>query len=242
MKTRSLTSYVAVTLCLILITIEAYAGIPSADQVAKYERFDAERGWQEVTQAEGKIILGCLRNIDSFASWGSTVPSNIVAQPIRTDLGFRITRTSGSTNLMHFSSRGELLHYPDHCDKKGLLVLPEEGRMRLAQLFAQWREQEHARIVSQPLPCKYRIGSASDGGTLLGIARLFYGDTTKWKIIYEANKSTIRNPNVIYDGTVITIPKLIVASNKKDASTGDLPIRSNTNRTSSAKGSRPSDK
>ena len=38
-----------------------------------------------------------------------------------------------------------------------------------------------------------------------------YGDPTKWRHIYEANKSTLRDPNnprLIYPGQVLTIPSL----------------------------------
>ena len=33
-----------------------------------------------------------------------------------------------------------------------------------------------------------------------------YDDSLKWKLIYEANKSKIKNPNLIYPGQVLTIP------------------------------------
>ena len=45
------------------------------------------------------------------------------------------------------------------------------------------------------------------GDTLWGIARRFYGDGSKCYVIYNANTGVIKNPNLIYAGTVITIPK-----------------------------------
>lgn len=45
------------------------------------------------------------------------------------------------------------------------------------------------------------------GDTLWSIARKFYGDGSKCYAIYNANTDVIKNPNLIYAGTVITIPK-----------------------------------
>jgi len=36
---------------------------------------------------------------------------------------------------------------------------------------------------------------------------LFYGDATKWPLIWEANKAAIPNPDIIRHGQIITIPK-----------------------------------
>ena len=63
-------------------------------------------------------------------------------------------------------------------------------------------------VVSATKPCVYGLGTVEDGGTLSGVARLFYGDATKWRQIYEANRSSIKNPNVVDGGVRLTIPKL----------------------------------
>lgn len=44
------------------------------------------------------------------------------------------------------------------------------------------------------------------GDTLSGIARKFYGDSSKWNTIFNANRDKIKNANLIYPGQVITIP------------------------------------
>ncbi|MCM1182767.1 MAG: LysM peptidoglycan-binding domain-containing protein [Roseburia sp.] len=44
--------------------------------------------------------------------------------------------------------------------------------------------------------------------SLAKIADRFYGDATKWKAIYEANKASVKNPNLIYRGQVLIIPDL----------------------------------
>ena len=44
------------------------------------------------------------------------------------------------------------------------------------------------------------------GDTLGKIAQTFYGDASRWKEIYEANKDKIANPDVIQVGLKIRIP------------------------------------
>jgi len=34
-----------------------------------------------------------------------------------------------------------------------------------------------------------------------------YGDPTKWPLIYQANKDKVKNPNLIYPGQVLRIPR-----------------------------------
>jgi len=44
------------------------------------------------------------------------------------------------------------------------------------------------------------------GDTLSKIAKREYGDAAKWHAIYEANKDTIKNPDLIYPGQTFKIP------------------------------------
>jgi nucleoid-associated protein YgaU len=57
-------------------------------------------------------------------------------------------------------------------------------------------------------------GKATAGGTytvkagdsLSKIAKQAYGDASKWKLIHEANKAKIPNPDLIHPGDQLTIP------------------------------------
>lgn len=46
------------------------------------------------------------------------------------------------------------------------------------------------------------------GDSLAGIARDRYGDKDKWKIIYEANKTKISDPDQIQPGLMIELPDI----------------------------------
>lgn len=60
------------------------------------------------------------------------------------------------------------------------------------------RQQDNAPNIKS-----YTVNS---GDSLWKIAKKFYGDGSKWRVIYEANKSVISNPNVIKNGIKINIP------------------------------------
>ena len=45
------------------------------------------------------------------------------------------------------------------------------------------------------------------GDSLMGIAEKLLGDRTLWETIYERNKDQIRDPNLIYQGQVLSVLK-----------------------------------
>ena len=44
------------------------------------------------------------------------------------------------------------------------------------------------------------------GDCLWSIAQKAYGTGTKWGVIYEANKATVKDPGMIYIGQVLVVP------------------------------------
>ena len=46
-----------------------------------------------------------------------------------------------------------------------------------------------------------------EGDTLSGIAERQYGDASKWSQIFEANRGVIQNPDLIYPGQTIRLPR-----------------------------------
>ncbi len=46
------------------------------------------------------------------------------------------------------------------------------------------------------------------GDCLYNIAKKYYGDGSKWRIIYKANKDKIKNPNKIYPKQILIIPEI----------------------------------
>ena len=44
------------------------------------------------------------------------------------------------------------------------------------------------------------------GDSLSAIAEREYGDAKQWRRIYDANKDTIKNPDLIYPGQTLRLP------------------------------------
>lgn len=61
--------------------------------------------------------------------------------------------------------------------------------------------------VSAPTPAASQTYTVVKGDCLWNIAKKFYGNGSKYTVIYNANKGVIGgNPNLIYPGQVLTIP------------------------------------
>jgi len=194
--------------------LDALYNLPSTNTVVKYEYSPGSDEWLAVSKTDGEIVLTCLRNIDKLETWVPTVncPSVSLNKPritLPAMLGFRFILTDGSTNILYMSTNGEYFErFAPGYEYPARLAIPDEQRKTLSQIFNTWYEAYVKKITSQPLPCQFRVGSFKGGDTLSGIARLFYGDATKWPVIYEANKAAIKNPDIINHGMVITVPKL----------------------------------
>ena len=56
-------------------------------------------------------------------------------------------------------------------------------------------------------PASERTYTVRKGDSLSKIAKREYGDAQQWRRIYEANRTTIENPDLIYPGQVIRLPE-----------------------------------
>jgi nucleoid-associated protein YgaU len=55
-------------------------------------------------------------------------------------------------------------------------------------------------------PAAPRTYTVVAGDSLSKIAKKFYGDANKWKRIFEANRDTVKNADLIHPGQVLKIP------------------------------------
>ena len=77
-------------------------------------------------------------------------------------------------------------------------------------------ESSKPKVVSQPTraaenspaPSSNQTYTVQKGDCLWNIAKKFYGNGSKYTVIFNANKDKIKSPNLIYAGQVLTIPKV----------------------------------
>jgi len=62
-------------------------------------------------------------------------------------------------------------------------------------------------VVAPPQTVEVEYYEIQKGDSLWKIAKAFYGDGNKYNLIFEANKEVIKDPDLIYPGQMIRIPK-----------------------------------
>lgn len=82
-----------------------------------------------------------------------------------------------------------------------------KAKFELQQRRAAFKKELDARkkAAEEAKPVLHTVGR---GDTLQKIAKKYYGDASKWKIIFEANRPLIKKADYITDGWVLTIPKV----------------------------------
>jgi nucleoid-associated protein YgaU len=73
------------------------------------------------------------------------------------------------------------------------------------QRLEEAKQRIRARGTEPQAPSE-RIYEVQAGDTLGKIAKQFYGDGGRWREIYEANRDTIQNPDLIQVGQKIRVP------------------------------------
>lgn len=66
---------------------------------------------------------------------------------------------------------------------------------------------DNQMTVAVPAP-EARYHTVVSGDWLSKIAKIYYGDATKFDVIFEANKPMLQDPDEIYFGQVLRIPNL----------------------------------
>ena len=68
-------------------------------------------------------------------------------------------------------------------------------------------EQSSTSSPADPVIESVQTKRVVTGHTLWELSRNYYGDPTRYPVIYEANRAQIHNPNVIFPGQVFVVPK-----------------------------------
>lgn len=63
-------------------------------------------------------------------------------------------------------------------------------------------------LTAPPAVEPFEFYTIQRGDSLSKIAKSYYGDAMKYPVLFEANREIIKNPDLIYPGQVIRVPKL----------------------------------
>lgn len=93
---------------------------------------------------------------------------------------------------------------------KGVVQVNDDNLMVNKAIAAIREEDEHVELpraeIKQMEP-EYTFYTIQSGDSLSKIAKRVYGDAMKWPDLFEANREVIQDPNLIYPGQQIRVPK-----------------------------------
>ena len=84
-----------------------------------------------------------------------------------------------------------------------LAGLPESARRYTARSGGTLSAVTDALVMHHEPARRYTV---RPGDTLSSIAQRFYGHTADWRRLYQANKSVVHDPDMIFPGEVLSIP------------------------------------
>ena len=67
--------------------------------------------------------------------------------------------------------------------------------------FSTFKADSTSQVISPPVST-YIV---KPGDTLCSIAKDILGDTAKWRTVYDKNRNSIKDPNLIYTGQVLSL-------------------------------------
>lgn len=82
----------------------------------------------------------------------------------------------------------------------------QQGQQRTGSMVDLEKKNTTTPAAGEPAAIAPQYYEIKKGDTLSAIAKREYGDATKWRTIYEANKDQIKNPDLIHPGQKIKIP------------------------------------
>jgi len=196
----------------VISTFAALPSVPGTNEVIRYEcdaLYELGAGnddFKTIPRDRGDALLSALGGGQQLEEIHYPPGMEVIPAPPRYWLNLILT--NGSTNTFGIGDGFVVL--PNGYYRVSDVARKQIGKVNDAFDSDARKEKEtlQKQLVSEPKPLVYTVGSVVDGGTLSGIAKMFYGDANKWKMIYEANRQTIKNPDKITDGMKLTIPKL----------------------------------
>lgn len=104
---------------------------PSVKEVALYELQLRDATWIEIAKKDGEQIRQIIDN--AMLPWGYDTPPGVIADPVPTNLPFRMTTINGKQFLYYLNRNGLLVDPGD----RWLLLIPDNEQKILAQVLSR---------------------------------------------------------------------------------------------------------
>ena len=106
--------------------------------------------------------------------------------------------TNGVTQSLKVSRNG----FTETIMMNNAVAPTDKSKVKIPEGSAPYEKVPQARIPEE----SHKVYAVKKGDNLSSIAKRKYGKESQWTKIYEANKSTVKNPNLIYPGQKLIIP------------------------------------
>ncbi|HXF10207.1 MAG TPA: hypothetical protein VN625_05430 [Desulfuromonadaceae bacterium] len=185
--------------------------VPGTNEVERYECLQPLYRNKVILRERGDALLVALAHGQQVREWDPAhwagvaaayqVGSNIIcALPAPPRVSLELVLTNGQHYRLGVGD--DFVDLPE-----GHFELGKPAQKVFDDTIKQLANDLREEILTTPKPCTYVVGTIDDGGTLGGIARLFYGSANRWRLLYEANRDVIKNPDAIQTGMKLKIPK-----------------------------------
>ena len=138
-----------------------------------------------------------LKNVGASIFGRGKSEAEEIEKLLKTDLGDKLTdlKVEFNKGVVTLSGKAD-----SHATKEKAVLLA--GNIKGVE-----KVEDEGLIAPKPEE-ETEFYTVKKGDSLSKIAKAYYGNAMKYPVIFEANREVIKDPNLIYPGQVLRIPKI----------------------------------
>lgn len=139
-----------------------------------------------------------LKNVGASIFGRGKSEAEEIEQLLKTDLGAKLTdlKVQFDDGVVTLTGKAD-----SHATKEKAVLLA--GNIKGVE-----RVNDEGLIAPKPVE-ETEFYTVKKGDSLSKIAKAYYGNAMKYPVIFEANREVIKDPDLIYPGQVLRIPKIV---------------------------------
>jgi nucleoid-associated protein YgaU len=156
----------------------------------------------EKKEAEARLDFD--RKIDQLAKKSSSSSQSGSKTVLKTFIGILIIIAAAAVVYLFYPKAKSAVIKDEAVNKP----VPPTEEIKLPEPAKEPVKPEPKKEAAKPKPVDENIYVVKYKDQLTEISKKQYGSFIEWKRIYEANKDKIKNPNLIFPGQELVIPKI----------------------------------